>query len=105
MFTCDVTKAHSFAHLCFTVNYRFFAHSDFSYRFNGEKDNIVLEYSMIHVYCTCVLRNHECHLICSRFQSYKPQFSVHRLLILRMTGIKTEETSKFREIMSPAKIF
>ena len=27
-------------------NYRLFAHSDVSYRFNGESDNVVLEYNI-----------------------------------------------------------
>ena len=34
MFTCDVSKALSHA-ISLTVNYRLFAHSDVSYRFNG----------------------------------------------------------------------
>ena len=31
-----------------TVNYRLFAHGDVSYIFNGENDNVVLEYSIKH---------------------------------------------------------
>ena len=30
--------------LSFTGNYQLFAHSDVSYRFNGENDNVVLEF-------------------------------------------------------------
>ena len=30
------------------VNYRLFAHSDVSYRFNGENDNVVLEYKIVY---------------------------------------------------------
>ena len=44
MFTCDVTKACSFICTALTVNYRLFTHSDVPYRFNGEKDNILLDY-------------------------------------------------------------
>ena len=29
------------------VNYRLFSHADVSYRFNGENDNVVLEFSLI----------------------------------------------------------
>ena len=43
MFTCDVTKARSFAPISLAVNYRLFSHGDVSYRFNGKNDNIVLE--------------------------------------------------------------
>ena len=32
--------------ISFTGNYRLFAHSDISYTFNGENDNVVLEYGM-----------------------------------------------------------
>ena len=44
MFTCDVTKACSFAGTSLTVNYRILIHSDILYRYNGENDNVVLKF-------------------------------------------------------------
>ena len=40
MFICKATK-HT---VSLTVNYRLFAHSDVSYRFNRKNDNVLLEY-------------------------------------------------------------
>ena len=47
MFTCNVTKARSFARISLAVNYRSFSHGDVSYRFNGKNDNVVLEFCII----------------------------------------------------------
>ena len=54
MYMCDLTEArslartfiHTFACILLTVNYRLFTHSDVSYRFNGENDNLMLESSI-----------------------------------------------------------
>ena len=43
MFTCDVTKVHSFARTSVIVKYGLFTHSDVSYWLNGKNDNVVLE--------------------------------------------------------------
>ena len=43
MFTSDVTKARSFTRNLVYLNYHLFTHSDVSYRFNGENENIMLE--------------------------------------------------------------
>ena len=45
MFTCDVTKARSFARNFVSRELRLFSHGDVSYRFNGKNDNFVLHYS------------------------------------------------------------
>ena len=45
MFSCDVTKRALSHVISFPGNYRLFAHSEVSYyRFNGESDNVVLEF-------------------------------------------------------------
>ena len=46
MFTCDVTKAQCFARTSLTVNNSLFAHSEVSCRFNGKKDNDVLDFGV-----------------------------------------------------------
>ena len=43
MFTYEVTNAHSLSCSSFTVNYCLFTHSNVSYRFFREKDNVMLE--------------------------------------------------------------
>ena len=48
MFTCDVTKARSFARNFVSRDYRLFSHGDVSYRFNGKNDNVVLEYWLMY---------------------------------------------------------
>ena len=46
MFMCDVTKTLTYARvISFTVNYCLFANGDFSIRFNGKDDIVVLEYT------------------------------------------------------------
>ena len=51
MFLCDVTK-RTLAHvMSFAGNYRLFAHSDVSYTFNGESDNVVLEFWLKFALC------------------------------------------------------
>ena len=47
MFSCDITKARSFACNFIAVNYCLFAHSDVSYSFNGESNNVLLEFVII----------------------------------------------------------
>ena len=43
-----MSQKHALSHIIsFAGNYRLFAHSDVSYRFNGESDNVVLEYNII----------------------------------------------------------
>ena len=44
MFTCDVTKARSFARNFVSRELSFISHGDVSYRFNGKNDNVVLEF-------------------------------------------------------------
>ena len=43
MLTWDVTKACPFVCTPISVNYCLFTHSDVSYTFNGENDNVMLE--------------------------------------------------------------
>ena len=47
MFTCDVTKACSFARNLVSRELLFISHGDVSYRFYGGNDNVVLEYIII----------------------------------------------------------
>ena len=51
MFTCDVTKARSFARNFVSVNYRLFSHV--SYRLNGKNDNVVLGSKFNHTF-SCI---------------------------------------------------
>ena len=53
--TMDSFSADVNVYISLAVNYRLFSHDDVSYRFNGENDNIVLEYKINSEKRACII--------------------------------------------------